>query len=207
MRRSALVLATLVLAAAAAAPLAQARVVPPGTFLYGQRYDGWLVHWDTASIKRSMQARTSLLAVRGNRCGLDTGKVWFLPASINGLIEVNCEIPRGHHVLVPVGGVISGADKPDVLIADSNELFETLESYSLTVDGRSLRAPVVKTPIFTATSVQGSWLPLPPGTYSFRDKSRMVILSPLAPGEHTIATVADFGDGGVYGMTYHLTVR
>lgn len=207
MRRIVLILAVLALALGVAAPTAGARVVPPSKFLYGQQYDGWLVNWGTAAVKRSLQARTSLVAAGGYRCGLDTGRVWFLPASIDGVIHVDCTIPRGHHLLVPVGGTVDWMKRPAALIASSNAGFDTLRSHSLTVDGSSLAAPVVKTPIFVARIPQSNWLGLPAGSYNFRVKARMVILSPPAPGHHTISTLASFSDGTTYGMTYHLTVK
>jgi len=212
MRRMMLIVAMLALALGVAAPVSGARVIPAQQFLYGERYDGWLVNWGTAAVHRSLQAKTSLLAVRGNKCGLDTGKVWFLPASINGLLDVHCEIPRGHHVAVFVGGAANWAKKPDALRSWVNRVFETMVSYRLTVDGRSLPAPVVRTPVFVTEIPQANWLELPPGSYDFYVKSRMVILSPLRPGEHTISTVANYADPVedttyTYGFTYHLTVR
>ena len=158
MRRVMLIVAMLALALGVAAPVAGARVIPEQQFLYGQRYDGWLVNWSTAAVHRSVQAKTSLVAVRGNKCGLDTGKVWFLPASINGLLDVHCEIPRGHHVAVFVGGAANWAKKPDALRSWVNRGFGYLVSYSLTVDGRSLRAPVVRTPVFATEIPQANWL-------------------------------------------------
>jgi hypothetical protein len=210
MRRLVVIVAVLAVALGVAAPVAGARVIPEQQVLYGQRYDGWLVDWGTAAVRRSLQAETSLVAVRGNKCGLDAGKVWFLPSSFNGLLHVHCEIPRGHHVVVWVGGVADWAKRPDALRLRVNRGFEWLVSYSLTVDGRSLRAPVVRTPVFVTEVPQANWLGLAPGPYDFYVKARMVILSPLRPGEHTISTVANFSDPvdtTTYGFTYHLTVQ
>jgi hypothetical protein len=210
MRRITLIGALLALALGVAAPLAGARVIPERQLLYGARYDGWLVNWSTAAVHRSLQAETSLVAVRGNKCGLDTGKVWFLPVSINGLLHVHCEIPRGHHVVVFVGGAPGWAKNPDALRSWVNRGFGWFVSYSLTVDGRSLQAPVVRTPVFVTEIPQANWLGLPPGSYDFYVKARMVILSPLRPGEHTISTVANYSDpvdDFTNGFTYHLMVR
>jgi hypothetical protein len=94
-KRALIVLACLVVGVALTASVASARVVPVDQRLYGAPYEAWLAHWWKATAKRSMQAETALLAAQGNRCGLDTGKVWFLPASVNGLLHVHCTIPRG----------------------------------------------------------------------------------------------------------------
>lgn len=209
MRRTTLIVAML-LALGVAAPVAGARVLPAQQLLYGKQYPGWLVDWSTAAVRRSVQARTSLIAVRGNKCGLDTGKVWFLPVSINGLLHVHCVIPRGHHVVVFVGGAPGWARSPDALRSWVNRGFGWFVSYGLTVDGRSLRAPVVRTPIFTTEVPRANWIGLPPGSFDFYVKARMVILSPLRPGRHTISTVANYADPVDHytnGFTYHLTVR
>jgi hypothetical protein len=207
MKRIVVLVLCLALGAVLVAPAASARVLPADTRLYGAPYKAWLAHWWTAAAKRSLAAETSLLATAGNRCGLDTGLVWFLPASINGLLDVSCTIPRGHHDVVNVAGVAGWNEPPENLVSNVNSAFGTLDDWSFTVDGRARRAYVVKTAIFPVTVGPGSVLGEAPGTYNSYTKARFAILSPLRPGEHTVSTFAHFTDGFTAGMTFHLTVR
>ena len=74
MRRAALASVAAAVAAAFLVPTGSARLLPPGAQPMQLSYKLWGVAWAQQAFQRSPLARTSLLAVRGNKCGLEYGK-------------------------------------------------------------------------------------------------------------------------------------
>ena len=212
-RRTFIVAAVAVVLAAVAAPGASARLVPPDASPFGRTYAAWDVIWGTAQAKRSLQSEKSLLAVRGNRCGFAwSQRVWLLPASINGLITVQCRIPAGMFLVFPVAGVVAWGEHPDVMRADIRAIFPTIIDSRITVDGRNLgRGHVTRTPVYAVDVPAGNAFGEPAGGLSIMSKDYFAVISPLPRGEHTVTSFGSFDppDGPVFdlGMTFQLTVR
>jgi hypothetical protein len=212
LRRAVTAIAVGVTVAAVAAPVASARLVPPSARPGGNTYAAWDVIWGTAQAKRSLQSRNSLLAVRGNKCGFAwSQRVWLLPASINGLISVECHIPQNMFLVFPVAGFADWEKPPAELRASVKEGFSWLKRTKLTVDGRDLGpGHVTKTPIFAVSVPPNNGLGVDAGTVSVMSIDRFAVLSPLPRGEHTVTTFGAFrlpdGSAQDLGMTFHLTV-
>jgi hypothetical protein len=161
--------------------------------------------------KRSIDAPTALLAVRGGRCGFAwSQRVWLLPASVNGLLSVNCRIPADKYLIFPVAGILSWGLPPAALRADVKEGFKLITKAELTLDGRTLRPGyVTQTAPFNVRLPVANPLGEPAGLVTMMFRSHFVVFSPLSKGQHTITTVGVFSDApsDPLGMTYRLTVR
>jgi hypothetical protein len=212
LRRAVMTIAVGVALVAVAAPVASARLVPPDARPGGNTYAAWDVIWGKAQAKRSLQSRNSLLAVRGNKCGFAwSQRVWLLPASINGLISVECHIPQNMFLVFPVAGFADWEKPPAELRASVKEGFSWLKRSELTVDGESLGpGHVTKTPIFVVRVPANNGLGVSAGTVSVMSIDRFAVLSPLSRGVHTVSTFGAFElpDGTAFelGMTFNLTV-
>jgi hypothetical protein len=207
-----LVLATALAAAvvAVAAPGASARLVPPRDSPFGRTYAAWDVVWGTAQARRVLASRNSLLALRGNRCGFAwSQRVWLLPASINGLITVNCTIPAGMYLVFPIAGVVEWGKSPEKMRQSVRSAFRAIRDVRLTVDGRDLgRGYVTRTPVYVTEVPPNNVFGWPAGSLSLMSKDYFAVLSPLAKGRHTVTAVGTFANPTTtLGMTYRLRVR
>ncbi len=106
MRRTLMIGLVVAVATALTAPAALGRLLAPGERLMGMSYEQWDIKWGQAQAKRNIQSENSLIAVRGNKCGLQIGKAWLLPVSITPTpLTFTCAIPRGLHLVFPVAGI------------------------------------------------------------------------------------------------------
>ena len=205
-----LAIAVAVAATALLAPSASARLVPPSDSPFGRTYAGWDVVWGTAQARRALASRNSLLALRGDRCGFAwSQRVWLLPASINGLITVNCRIPAGMYLVFPIAGVVEWGKSPEKMRQSVRSAFRAIRDVRLTVDGRDLgRGYVTRTPVYVTEVPPNNVFGWPAGSLSLMSKDYFAVLSPLAKGRHTVTAVGTFANPTTtLGMTYRLTVR
>jgi hypothetical protein len=178
----------------------------------GLSYELWLAKLSQSAFQRSLQAETSLLAVRGNKCGFAFGKVWTLPVSINNeqLLSVRCSIPRGKVLATIVGsstGFMLERFEKQEQAAIRRYFAASVVDVSLTVDGRSLRPGyLVGTPVYYLRLRQRNALGLPPGLYTALSRGYLALLR-LPAGEHVVSTRAEFRNpSDVFGVTYYLSI-
>lgn len=215
MRRTSMVglIAVAVAVVALAAPAAFGRLLSPGERLMGMSYEQWDIEWGQAQAKRSIQSKNSLIAVRGNKCGLQVAKAWLLPVSVttSTSLTFTCAIPRGLHLVFPVAGVVWWGMGPNKLRQLVNRDFKAIKSVSLSFDGEALSPPIASTPMFHVTVGYRNGLGVPAGTVSMMSKDYFAILTPPAPGRHTIVAggVFDVPGQGIFELTstFNLTVR
>lgn len=212
MRRTLMIGLVVAVATALTAPAALGRLLAPGERLMGMSYEQWDIKWGQAQAKRNIQSENSLIAVRGNKCGLQIGKAWLLPVSITPTpLTFTCAIPRGLHLVFPVAGFVEWGFGPNKLRQKVNAGFKGIKSVNLSFDGDALSPPVVSTPMFHVTVGYRNGLGVPAGTISMMSKDYFAILTPPAPGQHTIAVggVFDVPGQGVFHLTstFNLTVR
>ena len=209
-KRLVLLLVLAAVAAAVLAPTAGAtRLLPLSAHPNGLAYEQWHVIWDDVSFNRSTQSRNSVIAVRGNKCGFAKGKVWLLPVSINGVLDVHCTIPQGKILAIVVAGWADWAKGENKLRKSMRDGFRLLERATLTVDGRSVRPGyVLQTPFLHVNMPVRNSYSVPPGPMSYMAKEHFALLSPLSAGEHLISTRGFFAvdDGVTLGFDYHLTI-
>lgn len=212
MRRALLIALVVAVSFALAAPSAFGRLLDPDERLMGLNYEQWDIKWGQAQAKRSILSENSLIAVRGNKCGLQVGKAWLLPASIAPVnLTYSCTIPRGLHLVFPVAGYVEWGVGPEKLRQRVEAGFRGIKSIFLTFDGVSLSPPIVRTPMFHVTVGYRNGLGVPAGTISMMSKDYFAILTPPRPGHHTIAVGGHFDlpGQGTFDLTstFRLTVR
>jgi hypothetical protein len=178
----------------------------------GLSYEQWDIKWGQAQAKRSILSESSLIAVRGDKCGLQVGKAWLLPVSIvPESLTFTCTIPRGLHLVFPVAGFVEWGFGPSKLRQKVEAGFQAIKTVFLTVDGVALSPPVVRTPMFHVTVGYRNGLGVPAGTISMMSKDYFAILTPPQPGQHTIALGGHFEvpGQGVFDLTstFRLTVN
>ncbi|MCC6222927.1 MAG: hypothetical protein IT201_05480 [Thermoleophilia bacterium] len=135
--------------------------------------------------KRSLASERLLLALRGNRCGFaypGWEKAWRLPASINGIIDVDCTIPRGKLLAVPVAGLVVWGKSPERLRAELDPLLAYLTRTELVLDGRSLGSghEVESYPHIVTIGPRNPFGE-PAGTYTFLAHDYLAILTEDVP--------------------------
>ena len=166
-------------------------------------------HWAFAS-----PADTSpLLAVRCEQSPLDP-RIWFLPVSLGGEFEADCDVPRGAFLVLTAGGWECSSIEPEPFFgANEAELldcvnagFELLSYVEVTFNGTTttdLDDYVVTTTLDT--------LPpdnlLGPDAGLTLDKGYYLVISPLSPGTHTLRAYDEFESIGFQaGITYTINV-
>jgi len=135
-------------------------------------------------------------------------RIWFLPVSFGGELEIVCDVPQGTFLVMFAGGGECsdaepepwyGADE-DELIDCVNENFELITYQSITVDGTTTDA-------LADYVVQTRMVTLPAGNLFSDDetlsmtKGFFAVIPPLSRGTHTAANWTEFGsipfEGGV----------
>jgi hypothetical protein len=151
-----------------------------------------------------------LLASRCEQSPIDPN-IWFLPVSLGGDMEVDCQIPKGAFLVFTAGGYEcseaegNGSTEAE-LRACAEAGFDTFTDIEASLDGKAakdLGSYVVTTPVFQL-----------PGPNLFSDdpspsviKGVFQVIHPLSPGEHTLYALA--AAEGIFSasLTYHLTVQ
>jgi hypothetical protein len=141
-------------------------------------------------------------------------RVWYLPVSIGGDVEVSCTIPRGSFLLLMTGSAECsnleaapwyGGDAAELRACVDRQATAMTDTY-VTVDGRTTHA-------LASHLVTSGVVDMPANNLLSADagismiKGYFVLIAPLRPGEHRLAGWVAFGTDFAGGVTYDLTVR
>ena len=194
-----LMVATLLLvpAPASAAPPSVKKPPPPLTALWWQTFLG-------SSDPNSF-----------DRCDLGTGDVVFLAGTTGGSATRSCTIPAGTSLLVPlINGECSeiegNGETPAELRQCADDQADLFGGLSLVIDGvavSDLTRLRVHSQVFQFTAVEGNVFDIGPGPSRSVADGYWALISPLAPGAHTISFGGTFDDGVfTTHATYNITV-
>jgi hypothetical protein len=159
-------------------------------------------------------ASNPLIAGLGGDCGQLIDGVFFMAAPIDVGVEFECEVPVGTPIVLSHAGFFAtegiDGDTDEELLAAVEAGFVTV-SDSLRVDGTAIRLRPINAGAFDVVSEPGSFYDtiLGVGTGAIRTAliGNLVVLHPMAPGDHTIETEVTFtGSGGAFSATYHVHV-
>jgi hypothetical protein len=213
MRRKLFVL-TAVLAVnlvASALPAHAGAVLPFGSRPYGHSYSSWMRmigQWNLGD------ASNPLIAGLGGDCGELMNGVFFMTSPIDVGVEFDCDVPIGAPIVFSHAGYFAtiGIDgETDAELQAVVEAGFTFTSNSLMLDGVALPLQAIDAGVYDVISEQGSFYDviLGLGTGSIRTALRgnVVVLRPLAPGDHEIDSEVTFtGAGGAFSATYHVHI-
>lgn len=215
----ALMLAALV-PSASASPPATRGVLPPQADVHGQSLadiGAAFMYWNWSTPVATNPLATGI-------CEPMPGepRIWFLPQTLLDPHPTwTCDVPQGVFLVVsPYTVECSNVEDPPFYGADAAErracaddAYALLTSMSVTVDGRDakgLHAYAVATPDTRLPDLNllTDLLGLPPQETWTSGTGVFLVLAPLSPGSHVVATDA-FAEawGWTAGMTYEITVR
>ena len=211
-RLTAIALATiLVLAVAgpASAHGAGRGFLPPNAKAHGHTLTDLSVEWNIWALGTPGDVNP-LLANRCEQSSFDK-KIWFMPVSLGGDYEVDCQVPSGAFLVITPGGWFcdiaeAGGSSDAALRSCVVNGFALLTKVEVALDGRAakhLDRYIVTTPRF---ELPGPNL-LTEDPTSAMNKSYFLIVKPLSRGEHTLRMYDEFGSlDFTAGVTINVTV-
>jgi len=231
--RTGITLAVLIVALAMpSVPLAQqcedSLIYPAGSQPFGMAYGDWQVaYWQYVfSIPVSVNP---VIDATGADCSVaqSGGPVFFLNSAFFGApVTRTCAVPAGKALLIPIAAWECSSVEPAPSYGANPQDMRTCagtvmdgfgaRTLKLTVDGTKISEAQkmrVQTPYFQFTMpATGNFLGLDGVTSgSSVSDAYLVMLKPLAPGNHVIefegAFVSGPAAGASFGVTYHLTVQ
>jgi hypothetical protein len=199
-------------------------VYPADSTVYGKTFGEWSEEW-WKWILSIPSSSNPLLDETGEFCAEgQSGDVWFLAASWVGTTKLECEVPAGKAIFIPIINTecskIEGYGKTQKDFRSSaNNLMDSVTETKVTVDSEDLecyRAEsklfVFKLPDDNVLEKFGWIIPEFEGARSSPTVSDgyWIMLKPLSPGKHMIYIYgkAVFSDGSDFTteMTYDLQV-
>ena len=182
---------------------ASARVGGHSLSAYAGDFDVWFI---------ANAGDNPTLNARCERSSLNP-RVWYLPVSLGGDVEVSCAIPRGSFLLLMTGSAeCSNLEQDPWYGGDAAELRACVDRQaaaitdtSVTIDGRTthdlgghlVTSGVVQMPADNLLS---------PDAGISMIEGYFVLIAPLRPGHHTLNGWVAFGSDFAGGVTYQLTV-
>lgn len=198
----------------------EVEILPPSEEYEGSTVAEWEVRWQqwNASFPLDLHPGTD---PTGNRCGAgQSGPVFFLPVHMfdsDGIRNVNCAVPEGVAILVPMGGAnCSTIEQPPFFGSNEEELSacatqqtDAIVSQKLSVNRVFLPDTMdhrVVTPIHTLDLAEDNFLGVPPGpALSVADSYTLLILPP-EPGKYFIEIQTQHARYGLISDRWTVTV-
>jgi hypothetical protein len=215
MRRATAIVLAILLATAVAGPAsadggghgAGKGFVQPNAKVHGYSLEQLAIAWNTYAFGTPAPENPLLT----NRCepSPTDPRIWFVPVSIGGDYEVDCQVPTGAFLVATPAGyfcepIEAGGSSTAALLACATNGFATLTFVQVVLDGRQakhLDRYVVTTP---RIELAGPNL-LSEDATPIIDKGIYVVVKPLRPGSHTLRLYDEFGSLA-FGVTVNLTV-
>ena len=215
MRRASAIIPAILLAMALAGPAAAdggghgagKGFVPPNAQIHGSSLEQLAIAWNRYAFSTAAP-ENPLITPRCEQSPTDE-RIWFVPVSIGGDYEVDCEVPTGAFLVATPAGyfcepVEAGGSSTAALLTCATNGFSTLTFVEVLLDGRqakNLDRYVVTTP---RIELAGPNL-LSDDPTPIIDKGIYVVIKPLTPGSHTLRLYDEFGALS-FGVTVNLTV-
>ena len=156
------------------------------------------------------EADNPLVANRCEQSPIDK-KIWFMPVSLGGDYEVDCEVPSGAYLVATPAGWFcdiaeAGGSTTAELRACARDGFALLTYAEVVLDGRS--AKHLRRHVVTSRRIE---LPGPnlltDGPTSIVDKGIYIVIKPLSRGSHTLRLYDEFASlDFTAGVTFNITV-
>ncbi len=178
----------------------EVEILPPGEEYEGLTVAEWEVRWQQWNMSFPLDLHPGTDPT-GKWCGVgQSGPVFFLPVhmfSSDGIRNVNCTIPEGVAILVPMGGAnCSTVELPPYFGSNEEELSacattatDAIVSQKLSVNRIFLPNTMdhrVVTPIHALNLAEGNSLGVPPGTALSVSDSYTLLILPPEPGKYFI---------------------
>ena len=181
--------------------------VPPNARIHGSSLEQLAIAWNSYAFG-TPAPENPLITPRCEQSPTDK-RIWFVPVSIGGDYEVDCEVPTGAFLVATPAGyfcepVEAGGSSTAALLTCATNGFSTLTFVEVLLDGRrakNLDSYVVTTP---RIELAGPNL-LSDDPTPLIDKGIYVVIKPLTPGSHTLRLYDEFG-ALAFGVTVNLTV-
>jgi hypothetical protein len=207
------------LAPAAQAASALPSVYSPQSHPYGHTYSQWGARWvqwwlGMPAVQDPVADTTGAYCAEGQ-----SGPVWYLASNYGGPDVRNCTVPAGKALLIPPAVAECSTAQGNgntfgALSSCAKGNMDTVTEAGVTVDGVHLTGLLTryrfKTSLFTVKyPLENVMTVVGPGVTKSVAGAIMVILAPLAAGQHTVdlsfSYAAPISEAGT--VTYHLTVR
>jgi hypothetical protein len=198
------------------------QLFPSNSTPFGTSHNDWTSRWWMWLISIPLDESPAADST-GQYCAKNqTGPVWFLAGTFQGLAERTCEIPAGKAILVPVFNVeCSFAEFPNLktdseLSQCAKESIEKVTFVQASVDGveiQNIKNNRTQSPAFNVTFPEQNIFGVQAGPTRAVSDGFWVFLQPLSPGNHEIkfkGALVDYTTTGIAtitnDVTYHLTV-
>ena len=218
---------------AVAASAADTRVVAPDQALFGKTYAQLANEWTNWFVIEPLATHPAL-DPDGRFCDRNqSGKVWFLASTYEGVVDRTCTIPSGKGIFVSVGGAFvsfgpefPSAGDPCLQMGTALEQVRCDVNNDVPVaPDTKLQATLDGTPVedlfsFRAQSLPGGFtLRVPNPSFltdlGFAPGDRFpavadgyyLYLKPLSPGQHTLSVRKVNPDQSVVGVNYTLNIQ
>lgn len=192
-------------------------VYPVDSVICGKTYGEWSAEWWKWIF--SIPASSNPLFDDGSGKFFEgqSGDVWFLAGSWVGTTKLNCEVPAGKAIFVPIingecSRIEGNGETEEELRACANDQMDCVTVTEAKVDGRKLKnldEYRVESDIFLFKLPKDNILGLHPGSSMSVADGYWIMLEPLSKGEHEIYIhgIAEL-DGFTFEteMTYCITV-
>ena len=160
---------------------------------YGTTYKDWTERWWQWFLNMT-EDEVPTQDNTGAKCNLkQSGEVWFLAGTWNGVESRKCNIPEGKAVLLPMATTACSVNEQDCLHYSDSELRNYAISgndgtlMEVSIDGKRIGdIPRITTDFFNATYPVGNAVKAIPGTARVISDGYYVFLEPLAKGNHNI---------------------
>jgi hypothetical protein len=195
--------------ASAASPNAGRGFLPAQARVHGMTLAEIAGAWDLWAFGSPAESNPLL----ANRCEASPSdpRIWFLPVSLGGDYEIECDVPVGAFLVLTPGGyecstAEGNGETAEELEACVDANFANLTFLEVALDGRpasNLERYIVTSPL---VQLPGPNLLGEDPTPSML-KSYFMIIAPLSPGEHTVRAFDEFVNPDfAAGITMNLTV-
>ena len=216
MRRATALISATFLALAIAGPVsahgghgAGRGILPPNARAHSHSLTQLATAWNDWAFS-TPEADNPLVAGRCEQSPIDK-MIWFLPVSLGGDYELDCEVPAGAFLVGTPAGYFcdiaeAGGSTTAELLTCIDNGFALLSYAEVVLDGR--QAKHLDSYVVTTSRIElpGPNLLIDDPT-SIMDKGIFVVIEPLSPGTHTIRLYDEFDAFGfAAGITFNVTV-
>jgi hypothetical protein len=188
----------------------------PDSRPFGRTYSDWTASW-WQWVLSIPKIDNPLLDQNGKNCANNqSGPVWFLAGTLQGLAERSCTIPADKAILFPVinyeASVAEGDGTTDEeLTGRVRYEMDQITNMRAMVSGTNLnelKQYRVQSPPFNVILPTDNVLGLPAQTTKMMSEGYWLFLKPLEPGNYDLYSFGSCLAGRIkIGISYHLTVE
>ena len=188
-------------------------VFSPDSDPFGMSYAEWTAKWWQWLLSIPVE-NNPISDNTGKNCGItQSGPVWFLTGTLDGVAQKNCIIPAEKAILLPIlnhGSTL--ADEPTIkseqeLRSFTKKEMDVISKLEVIVDGVKLNDVRVQSPIFDVVLPKNNLFGGTPGPTRGVSDGYWLFLEPLPKGNHKIHSFGSCRAGKInIGVNYDIAI-